>query len=153
MGVGRRAWDVGCLQSQGNDVGAILDGVSAVPGALVGLTPFLCLYTGNFPAMLSATGCGLAVMGLAFLDGPEPEPWTRWSSGVLGTWISVSPWVLQRALVPPDAVLAPPMAEPQRSRCRSSSALPSWWLPGSTSREESWTPVVCPHRCGWICRS
>lgn len=37
--------------------------------------------------MLSATGCGLAVMGLAFLDGPEPEPWTRWGSGLLGAWV------------------------------------------------------------------
>lgn len=96
----------------GNDVGGMLDGISPVLGALVVLTPFLFIYTGNFPAMLSATGCGLAVMGLAFLDGPEPEPWTRWGSGVLGAWVAVSPWFLQRAFVPPDAVLASPMAEP-----------------------------------------
>lgn len=95
-----------------SDVGGMLDGISAVLGALVVVTPFLCLYTGNFPAMLSATGSGFAVMGLAFLDGPEPEPWTRWASGVLGAWVAVSPWVLQRAFVPSDAVLASPMAEP-----------------------------------------
>ena len=95
-----------------NDVGGMLDGISAVLGALVVLTPFLFIETGNFPAMLSATGCGLAVMGLAFLDGPEPQPWTRWVSGVLGAWVAVSPWFLQRAFVPPDAVLASPMAEP-----------------------------------------
>ncbi|TXN15962.1 hypothetical protein FV219_01125 [Methylobacterium sp. WL122] len=90
----------------------MLDGISAVLGALVVLTPFLFIHTGNFPAMLSATGCGLAVMGLAFLDGPEPEPWTRWGSGLLGAWVAVSPWFLQRAFVPPDVVLATPMAEP-----------------------------------------
>ncbi len=96
----------------GNDVGGMLDGIAAVLGALVVLTPFLFIRTANFPAMLSATECGLAVMGLAFLDGPEPEPWTRWGSGVLGAWVAVSPWFLQRAFVPPDAVLASPMAEP-----------------------------------------
>jgi membrane associated rhomboid family serine protease len=90
----------------------MLDGISAVLGALVVVTPFLCFDTGNFPAALSAFACGFAVMGLAYLDGPEPEPWTRWVSGVLGAWVAVSPWVLQRALVPIDAVLAPPMSEP-----------------------------------------
>lgn len=96
----------------GNDVGGMLDGISAVLGALVVLTPFLFIHTGNFPAMLSPTGCGLAVMGLAFLNGPEPEPGTRWGSGILGAWVAVSPWFLQRALVPPDAVIASPLAEP-----------------------------------------
>ena len=96
----------------GNDVGGMLDGISAVLGRLVVLTPFLFIETGNYPAMLSATGCGLAVMGLAFLDRLEPQPWTRWGSGVLGAWVAVSPWFLQRALVPPDLVLASPMADP-----------------------------------------
>lgn len=96
----------------GNGVGGMLDGISAELGALVVLTPFLFIETGNYPAMLSATGCGLAVMGLASLDGPEPQPWTRWGSGVLGAWVAVSPWFLQRAFVPPDAVLASPMAAP-----------------------------------------
>ncbi|KQT50600.1 hypothetical protein ASG52_07280 [Methylobacterium sp. Leaf456] len=90
----------------------MLDGISAVLGALVVLTSFLFIRRANFPAMLSATGCGLAIIGLAFLDGLEPEPWTRWGSGVLGAWVAVSPWFLQRAFVPPDAVLASPMAEP-----------------------------------------
>ncbi|WP_420604483.1 SPW repeat domain-containing protein [Methylobacterium sp.] len=123
----------------GNDVGGMLDGISAVLGRLVVLTPFLFIETGNYPAMLSATGCGLAVMGLAFLDRLEPQPWTRWGSGVLGAWVAVSPWFLQRALVPPDLVLASPMADP-RSRCRSSSVSPSWWPPGSTSSERPWNP-------------
>jgi hypothetical protein len=90
----------------------MLDGISAVLGSLVVVTSFLCLETGNLPAALSAFGCGFTVMGLAYLDGPEPEPWTRWVSGVLGAWVAVSPWLLQRALVPSDAVLAPPMSEP-----------------------------------------
>jgi urea transporter len=95
-----------------DDVGGMLDGISAVLGALVVVTPFLCLDTGNAPAAASAFGCGFAVMGLAYLDGPEPESWMRWASGVLGAWVTVSPWILQRALVSPDAVLAPPMSEP-----------------------------------------
>ncbi|NEU14693.1 hypothetical protein G3T14_21680, partial [Methylobacterium sp. BTF04] len=90
----------------------MLNGISAVLGALVVLTPFLFIHTGNFPAALSAFGCGFAVMGLAFLDGPEPEPWTRWVSGVLGAWVAISPWVLQRAFVPQEAFLVSPMAEP-----------------------------------------
>lgn len=94
------------------DVGSMLDGISAVLGALVAVTPFLRLDTGNDLAMLSATGCGFAIMGLAFLDGPEPEPWTRWVSGLMGAWVAVSPWILQRALVPLDSALAPPMADP-----------------------------------------
>lgn len=96
----------------GSDVGAMLDGISAVLGALVVLTPFLFLETGNSPAALNAFACGFAVMGLAFLDGPEPEPWTRWASSVLGAWVAVSPWMLQRALLPMGAVSRPPMAEP-----------------------------------------
>ena len=94
------------------DGGGMLDGISAVLGALVVVTPFLCLDTGNAPAAASAFGCGFAVMGLAFLDGPEPEPWTRWVSVVLGAWVAVSPWVLQRAFVPLDALTGPPMSEP-----------------------------------------
>lgn len=96
----------------GDEAGGMLDGISAVLGALVVLTPFLFIETGNFPAMLSATGCGLAVMGLAFLDGPVSLPWTRLGSGGLGAWVAVSPWFLQRALVPPDAVIASSMTKP-----------------------------------------
>ena len=95
-----------------NDVGGMLDGISAVLGALIVVTPFLCLETGNYPAALSGFGCGFVVMGLAFLDGPDPQPWTRWASGVLGAWVAVSPWLLQRAFLPVDAVFPAPLAEP-----------------------------------------
>ena len=104
--------EYGRHQRKRDDIGGMLDGVSAVLGALVAVTPFLCLDTGNPSAAASAFGCGFAVLGLAFLDGPEPEPWTRWVSGGLGAWVAVSPWFLQRAFVPLDAVIAPPMAEP-----------------------------------------
>jgi hypothetical protein len=83
-----------------------------VLGALVVLTPFLFLETGNSPAALNAFACGFAVMGLAFLDGPDPQPWTRWASGVLGAWVAVSPWLLQRAFLPVDAVFPASWAEP-----------------------------------------
>jgi membrane associated rhomboid family serine protease len=87
----------------------MLDGISAVLGALVVVMPCLSLENGNCPAALSAFGCGFAVMSLAFLDRRAPEPWRRWVSGVLGICVAVPPWVLQRALLPMDAVLAPPM--------------------------------------------
>lgn len=90
----------------------MLDGISAILGALVVVTLFLCLDARNCPAALSAFGCRFAVMGLAFLDAPKPEPWARRASGALGAWIAVSPWFRQRALVPTDVVLAPAMAEP-----------------------------------------
>jgi hypothetical protein len=70
------------------------DGVNAVLGAWLLLSPWAVGYADERVATANAVVVGLALAAGALGAILVPRAWEEWAEAVVGAWLVVSPWVL-----------------------------------------------------------
>lgn len=70
------------------------DGVNAVLGVWLVLSPWAMGYAAETPAMANAVVIGVALAAAALGAIFVPRAWEEWTEGALGLWLIASPWAL-----------------------------------------------------------
>jgi hypothetical protein len=70
------------------------DGVSALMGAWLIVSPWALGFEGDAYAMGNAVLIGIALAGVALGAVYVPRAWEEWTECALGLWLTASPWVL-----------------------------------------------------------
>ena len=70
------------------------DGLSAMVGAWLIVSPWALGFQGNAFAMVSAVVLGIALAAAALGAVFVPRAWEEWAEAAIGLWLVASPWVL-----------------------------------------------------------
>jgi hypothetical protein len=77
-----------------NNESTAVNGINAVLGLVLLISPWIFGYTGETMAAWNAWICGVAIAVIAAAALSQRQTWEEWVNLVLGLWVVASPWIL-----------------------------------------------------------